>query len=173
MQAVYVSGKLMNDLSKQEKLNQKPTKMELKPIELNIDKSEEIYASENCQLLLNVYNDYYKIIGYNFPWVGYFVCRGNEIVGSCGFKGQPKDGKVEIAYWTFKEYERQGIATFSCKELILISQQFDSSIIITATTAPENNASTKILQNNDFEFTKIVQDHEIGDAWLWILKVAN
>ena len=147
--------------------------MELKPIELNIDKSEEIYASENCQLLLNVYNDYYQIIGYNFPWVGYFVYREGEIVGSCGFKGQPKDGKVEIAYWTFKEYERQGIATFSCKELILISQQFDSSIIITATTAPENNASTKILQNNDFEFTKIVQDHEIGDAWLWILKVAN
>ena len=147
--------------------------MELKPIELNIDKSEGIYASENCQLLLNMYDDYYQNIGYNFPWVGYFVVRENQIVGSCGFKGQPKDGKVEIAYWTFKEYERQGIATFSCKELILISQQFDSSIIITATTAPENNASTKILQNNGFEFTEIVQDHEIGDAWLWILKIDN
>ena len=144
--------------------------MELKPIELNIDKSEDIYDSENCQMLLNAYNDYYPNIGHNFPWVGYFVLRENQIVGSCGFKGKPKEGKVEIAYWTFEEYEGQGISTFSCKELVLISQQFDSTIIITATTAPENNVSTKILQNNGFEFTEIVQDHEIGDAWLWTFK---
>lgn len=28
-------------------------------------------------------------------------------------------------------------------------------------------ASTKNLENNNFQFTEIVQDHEIGDAWLW------
>lgn len=144
--------------------------MELRPIELNVDKSKEIYASENCKILLNAYDDYYQNVGYHFPWIGYFVIKENQIVGSCGFKGKPKDGKIEIAYWTFEEYERQGIATFSCKELILISQQFNPSIIITATTAPENNASTKILQNNGFEYTQIVQDHEIGEAWLWTLK---
>ena len=91
-------------------------------------------------------------------------------MGFCGFTGQPKEGKVEIAYWTFKEYERQGISTFSCKELVLISQQSDPTIIITAKTAPEHNASTKILENNGFTFAEIVQDHEIGDAWLWTLK---
>ena len=144
--------------------------MDLKPIELNVDKSEDIYSSENCQMLLNVYNDYYQIIGYNFPWVGYFVIKENQIVGSCGFKGGPKDGKVEIAYWTFGEYENQGISSFSCKELIRIALESDPTIIVTATTAPENNASTKILQNNGFVFTEVVQDHEIGDAWLWILK---
>jgi len=144
--------------------------MKLKPIELNVDKSEAIYNSENCQILLNVYKDYYREIGYNFPWVGYFVIKENQIVGSCGFKGGPKEGKVEIAYWTFEEFESQGISSFSCKELISISQEFDSTITITATTAPENNASTKILQNNGFEYSGIVQDHEIGDAWLWILK---
>jgi RimJ/RimL family protein N-acetyltransferase len=144
--------------------------MKLKPIELNADKSAEIYASENCKTLLNAYDDYYQTIGYHFPWVGYFVMKENQIVGSCGFKGKPQDGKVEIAYWTFEEFEGQGISTFSCKELISISQQFDSTIQITATTAPENNVSTRILQNNGFEFTGIVQDHEIGDAWLWTLK---
>lgn len=144
--------------------------MKLKPIELNVNKSDGIYASDNCQILLNAYNDYYQNIGYYFPWVGYFVIKENQIVGSCGFKGKPIEGKVEIAYWTFEEYEGQGISTFSCKELVLISQQFDSTIIITATTAPENNVSTKILQNNGFEFTEIVQDHEIGDAWLWTFK---
>jgi [ribosomal protein S5]-alanine N-acetyltransferase len=101
--------------------------------------------------------------------IGYFVINKNQIVGCCGFKGQPNEGKVEIAYWTFQGFESQGVASFSCKELVSISQQFDPTVIITATTAPEHNASTKILQNNGFTFTEIVQDDEIGDAWLWVL----
>jgi ribosomal-protein-alanine N-acetyltransferase len=90
-------------------------------------------------------------------------------VGTCGFTGQPKDGKVEIAYWTFKEFEGQGVASFACNELISMSKITDPTITITAKTAPEHNASTKILQNNGFEFSEIVQDDEIGDAWLWTL----
>ena len=144
--------------------------MELKPLDLNVDKLEEIYASENCQMLLNAYDDYYQKVGYNLPWIGYLVIKDNKIVGSCGFKGQPKEGNVEIAYWTFKEFEKQGVSTFSCKELVSISQNFDPTINITATTQPENNASTKILQNNGFVFSGIIQDDEIGDAWLWTFK---
>ncbi|MFV8270259.1 GNAT family N-acetyltransferase [Flavobacterium sp. GT2N3] len=143
--------------------------MELKTITLNVDKSKEIYSSDNCQILLKTYDEYYQKIGYNLPWAGYFVIKENQILGSCGFTGQPKEGKVEIAYWTFKEYEGQGISSFSCKELVSISKQFDPTIVITAKTAPEQNASTKILQNNGFTFTEIVQDEEIGDAWLWTL----
>lgn len=141
--------------------------MKLQPISLNDDKTNEAYASEDCQQLLNMYDDFYAKIGFNIPWVGYFVVRENQIVGSCGFVGQPKDGKVEIAYWTFKEFEGQGIASFACKELVKIANQTDSNVIITAKTAPEKNASTKILENNNFVFTEIVQDEEIGDAWLW------
>ncbi len=144
--------------------------MELKPIELNIDKSQEIYSSADCQTVLNLYDEFYPKIGYNPPWVGYFVIRENQIVGMCGFTGQPTAGKVEIAYWTFKEFEGHGIASFSCKALVEISQKTDSAVTITAKTAPENNASTKILENNGFHFSEIVQDHEIGDAWLWILE---
>jgi [ribosomal protein S5]-alanine N-acetyltransferase len=144
--------------------------MQLKPIELHVDKSNEIYGSDDCQFLLKTYDEYYEKIGYNLPWVGYFVIKENQIVGSCGFTGQPKDGKVEIAYWTFEEYQQQGVSNFACKELVLISQQTDPSIIITAKTAPEHNASSKILQNNGFTFDEIVKDDEIGDAWLWTLK---
>jgi ribosomal-protein-alanine N-acetyltransferase len=143
--------------------------MKLKRIGLHADKSAKIYGSANCQTLLKTYDDYYKKIGYLLPWVGYFVIKENQVVGSCGFTGQPNYGKVEIAYWTFEEFERQGVATFSCKELILISQQYDPAVIITAKTAPEFNASTKILQNNGFVFSEVVQDDEIGDAWLWKL----
>jgi len=144
--------------------------MELKIIELNIDKLKEIYASTDCQQLINTMNEFYPKIGFNKPWVGYFAFNNNQVVGTGGFTGQPKDGKVEIAYWTFKEFENQGIASFVCKQLITIAKATDLNIIITAKTAPEHNASTKILQNNGFAFTEITQDDEIGNAWLWTLK---
>lgn len=144
--------------------------MNLKPITLQEDKTNEMYASADCQQLLSMYDDFYPKIGFNIPWVGYFVVRQDKIVGSCGFVGQPKDGKVEIAYWTFKEFEGQGIASFACKELVTIAKQTNPNVTITAKTAPEHNASTKILENNNFAFTEIVQDEEIGDAWLWTHK---
>ncbi len=144
--------------------------MELKIINTNEDKTNKIYSSTDCQQLINSMNEYYPKIGFNKPWVGYFVFNNYQVVGAGGFTGQPKDGKVEIAYGTFKEFEGQGIASFACKELISISKKTDPTITITAKTAPEHNASSKILQNNGFEFSEIVQDDEIGDAWLWILK---
>lgn len=144
--------------------------MKLKPITQQEDKTNELYASADCQTLLAMYDDFYTKIGYNFPWIGYFVVKQDKIVGSCGFVGQPKDKKVELAYWTFKEFEGQGIASFACKELVAIAKQTDLIVTITAKTAPEKNASTKILENNNFVFTEIVQDDEIGNAWLWTHK---
>lgn len=141
--------------------------MNLIPITLKEDKSDKLYASAECQQLLSIYESFYVEIGFNIPWVGYFVMDQDQIVGSCGFVSQPIDGKVEIAYWTFKDFEGQGMASFACKELVSLTYQTDPGLIITAKTAPEHNASTKILENNNFQFTEIVQDHEIGDAWLW------
>ena len=145
-------------------------KMELRILQQNEDKTDKLFESGECQTLLQMYGDYYPKIGFNLPWVAYLIVRQNQVVGSCSFTGQPNDGKVEIAYWTFKEFEGQGIASFACKELVNITQQTDPSVTITAKTAPEDNASTKILKNNNFAFTEIVQDDEIGDAWLWTLK---
>ena len=144
--------------------------MELKVIALGEDKNNEIFNSPDTQQILSIYETYYPKIGFNLPWVGYFILRENKIVGSCSFTGAPVAGKVEIAYYTFKEFEGHGIASFACKELISISKMADPSVIVTAKTAPEFNASTKILQNNGFTFSEVVQDDEIGDAWLWILK---
>lgn len=141
--------------------------MKLSPITLQENKSDLLYASDDCQMLLGMYEDFYPKTGFHMPWVGYFVIREDNIVGSCGFVGQPKDGKVEIAYWTFTAFEGQGIASFACSELVSIARQADPGVTITAKTAPEKNASTKILEANNFVFTEVVQDEEIGDAWLW------
>lgn len=143
--------------------------MKLEVIALNVDKSEVLYASTDCQQLIDAMNEYYPKIGFNKPWVGYFVFKNNQVVGTGGFTGQPQGGKVEIAYWTFKAFEGQGIASFVCKQLIAIAKETEPDIIVTAKTAPEYNASTKVLQKNGFIFTEIVQDDEIGDAWLWTL----
>jgi [ribosomal protein S5]-alanine N-acetyltransferase len=144
--------------------------MKLQVIKETDDNASELYVSADCQQVLSLYKDYYPKTGYNPPWVGYFVLMQNQVVGTCGFTGKPRHGKVEIAYWTFKQFEGQGVASFSCKELISIAWSNDSSLTITAKTAPEYNASTKILQKNGFDFKEIVQDEEIGDAWLWVLE---
>jgi ribosomal-protein-alanine N-acetyltransferase len=143
--------------------------MELRILQQQEDKTSPLFASEDCQTLLHMYEDFYPKTGFHVPWVAYLVVRQDQVVGSCSFVGQPNNGKVEIAYWTFKEFEGQGIASFACKELIKISQNADPKVAITAKTAPEHNASTKVLENNQFIFTEVVQDEEIGDAWLWTL----
>jgi len=99
--------------------------MELRPITLQEDKSHELYASDDCQNLLAMYEKFYPKIGYHFPWVGYFIELPDKIVGTCGFVGQPKDNKVEIAYWTFKDYEGKDIASLGCKALLNIVYKED------------------------------------------------
>ena len=145
-------------------------KMELKIIPLHKGEAIDISVSEECQQVITMYEAFYPKIGFNVPWVGYFIVRENQIVGSCGFVGSPKNGKVEIAYWTFREFEGQGIASFACEELVSLAYRTDPNLTVTAKTAPVHNASSKILQKNGFVFTEIVQDEEIGDAWLWTHK---
>lgn len=142
----------------------------LDPIPLKADKTKEIYSSEDCQNLLNMWEEFYPTIGYNFPWVGYVVKQNDIIVGACAFTGPPKENKVEVSYWTFKEHEGKGISSWSCKELVSIAKRTDPNLEIFAKTAPEKNASTTILKRNGFVFTSVVQDHEIGDAWEWVYK---
>lgn len=145
--------------------------MNLLPISLQEDKTKELFASSDCQLLLNMYDDFYQDIGFNPPWIGYFIIRNEKVVGSCSFVGKPNDGTVELSYWTFKEFEGQGIASFACTELVKIALENSPGVIITAKTEPNDNASTKILEKNGFVHTEVVQDHEIGDAWLWTRKI--
>lgn len=144
--------------------------MELRILQQNEDKTNQLFESADCQSLLSMYEEYYPLTGFTIPWVAYFIIRQNQVLGSCGFTGKPRDGRVEIAYWTFKEFEGQGIASFACKELIKITQNTDPTLNITAKTEMKFNASVKILKNHHFTFNKIVQDEEIGDACLWVLK---
>ena len=143
--------------------------LELAEIKPDENPEKEEYASEDCQNLLAMWQDYYPKIGFHPPWVGYFIKDEKSIVGSCAFTGSPVNGKAEISYWTFKEFEGKGIATFACRQLIKIAREANPELILFAKTLPEKNASTRVLEKNGFVYSGIVQDHEIGDAWEWIL----
>lgn len=142
----------------------------LRPLSLHENKMDVLFNSENGQQLLSIYEEYYPKVGFFPPWIAYGIVQNGQLVGTCSFVSPPKNGCVEIAYWTFPEFEGQGIASFACSELLAIARKQDPSIQITAKTAPEKNASTQILEKNHFVFTEVVQDHEIGDAWLWKFK---
>ena len=120
--------------------------MTITPLLIDEDKTKEVYNNDFCRSLFESYPAYYHKAGYHPPWIGYLVFLDDIIVGVGGFVGQPKDGRVEIAYGTRKEYEGQGVASFACQQLIAISKTTDPEIVITAKTAPENNASVSILK---------------------------
>lgn len=144
-----------------------PAKFSLIPIDPSADQNRPEFASEGCRNILKAYAQYYPKVGFHMPWIGYFVQRGGRIVGTCGFVSPPSERRVELAYMTFPEFEGQGVSGYACGALLSLARKADPSLVITAKTAPEPNASTHILEGHGFARVGIVQDHEIGDAWEW------
>lgn len=142
--------------------------IELIPIwptpEANADFKTNAESSEILDMTLN----YYKVIGFNTPWICYFVSRDGKLVGSAGFKGAPLNNKVEIAYGTFEAERGKGIGTEICRQLVALALLEDKNVVITARTLPEENHSTKILRKNSFTFVGSVIDPDDGEVWEWI-----
>jgi RimJ/RimL family protein N-acetyltransferase len=150
-------------------MNLTPMNCNLIPFLIDEDQSKPIYQNEDCRRIFESYPAYYYKVGYEPPWIGYFLMTDGQVVGVAGFVTKPIDKRVEIAYGTFKQFENRGIAKFSCRELIKIARAADPGLTITAKTEPRENASTNILRSNGFDFSGKVQDDGIGDAWEWIL----
>ena len=142
--------------------------IQLLPIDIDETKNIKFREIPECIPILEVYPDYYNKVGYNKPWIGYFAAiAGSDIVGAAGYKGKPRDGKVEIAHGTFKKYEGQGIGTEICRQLVSLSLQSDAGVRIMARTLQDGHASMRILMKNGFECLGIVYDEEDGDVLEW------
>lgn len=113
--------------------------------------------------------DLYREQGFVQPWVGYVAIRGDQTVGRCGFKSAPKDDRVEIAYFTFPEFENQGVANFMATELVRIARQTASSVVIVGQTLPKDSASTSILKKLGFKLVGTVDHPDDGLVWEWEL----
>jgi RimJ/RimL family protein N-acetyltransferase len=144
--------------------------MLLLPIDIDEMKNTVSLENPECIPILDVYPGYYKRVGYNRLWIGYFATiDGQDIVGVAGYKGKPQDGKVEIAYGTFKTYEGQGIGTEICRQLVLLAFKTDPAVRITARTFQDGSASMAILMKDGFECLGIVQDEEDNEVLEWAL----
>ena len=130
-----------------ERVNDRSIKQQiiiLLPIDVDETQNERFRDNPECVPVLDVYPGYYKLIGFNKPWIGYFVSTdGSEIIGAGGYKGKPKEGKIEIAYGTFKQHECKGVGTEICRQLVLLALRTDPSLRITARTVSDNNASVQ------------------------------
>ncbi len=114
----------------------------------------------------------YQEIGFVPPWIGYVAVSDGRAVGGGAFVGAPDDGRVEIAYYTLTGLEGQGHASATARALVELAQREDPALVVIAKTLPENNASTRILHHLGFIQNGIVQDEDVGDAWLWELPPA-
>jgi [ribosomal protein S5]-alanine N-acetyltransferase len=130
------------------------------------DNTEFLHLPEEVSLLRMTIG-YFDKVGYNPPWIGYFAERDGVLVGQGAFKGGPANGCVEIAYSTFEVFQKQGIATAVCRELVALSQATDPTVRITARTLPEPNFSTRVLEKNGFRLLGVVEDMEDGQIWEW------
>lgn len=111
----------------------------------------------------------YAEAGFVAPWLGYLAQRENKLVGACAFKAPPQDGKVEIGYLTFPDYEGQGVATAMVHQLLHIAKATQPRLTVIAHTANEENASNAILKKFGFQFVGEFDDAENGKIWVWQL----
>jgi [ribosomal protein S5]-alanine N-acetyltransferase len=145
-------------------------KMKLIPINKTVAENQEFLEHPDCKENIYMSINFYEKVGYHPPWVSYYAQVEDELVGAAGFKGKPRDGKVEIAYGIFSQYQQQGIGTEICHQLVLLSLQTDPAVRITARTLQENDASGKILKKNGFELLGTVWDEEDGNVLEWEYK---
>ncbi len=111
----------------------------------------------------------YAKAGYQIPWTGYLTFVNGVNVGTCAFKAPPFNGLVEIAYFTFPEFEGKGYGKQAAFRLIEIAHRAMPSILITAQTLPAENASTSILRSLGFVKTGTIEHQEDGLVWEWVL----
>jgi [ribosomal protein S5]-alanine N-acetyltransferase len=122
----------------------------------------------------------YKKTGFVPPWLGYLALDGKKVVGTCAFKSPAKETKgrvrrdvrVEIAYFTFPDFEGRGYAKAMAAELVKVAFTFEPDMVIFARTLPQENASTSVLKHNGFRFAGAVDDPDDGLVWQWELKQA-
>ncbi|MBA2248821.1 MAG: GNAT family N-acetyltransferase [Chitinophagaceae bacterium] len=105
----------------------------------------------------------------NAHWWAYLIIhtKDNKLIGCCGYKGQPKDGTVEIGYEIHPEYRSRGYAVEAAKGLIENAFTFPEVSKVLAHTLAEKNASGSVLKKNGFTYVKQLTDPEDGELWQW------
>ncbi|MEZ0388217.1 MAG: GNAT family N-acetyltransferase [Verrucomicrobium sp.] len=119
--------------------------------------------------ILEMNRSLYAAQGFVPPWIAYLAVDDSGVKGTCAFKSPPVNGRVEIAYFSFPGNEAQGLATEMARQMVQMAREADASMIITAKTLLERNASHRVLEKNGFVKTGTAEDAEVGTVqeWRW------
>lgn len=120
------------------------------------------FLKELCASVIAIYPGGSPVL----PWAGYLAEEEGVFVGTCAFKTPPDSGAVEIAYFTFPEYEGRGFATRMAEWLVDIAKR-NGVATVKAQTLMERNASMRILEKLKFVFVGSVLHPEDGLVWEW------
>ena len=104
--------------------------------------------------------------GHPLPWSTSFLIVSDvdqRIVGACGFKTAPKDGRVEVGYGVAAAARSQGAATEALN--LLVTKAFEAGAkTVLAEVAPDNHASTKVVEKSGF--VQIGAQHDTSGEYI-------
>jgi [ribosomal protein S5]-alanine N-acetyltransferase len=120
------------------------------------------------QALRYTYNKITKDSAEAIWWTWLPVLKNSDIlVGTCGYKGAPQNGVVEIGYETATDYRRQGLATEIASTLISNAFTHPSVSTVQAHTLGEINESGRVLEKCGMKMVEEIVDPEDGKLWRW------
>ena len=95
------------------------------------------------------------------------------IVGSCGFKDVPVNGRVEIGYGVSPAWQRGGVATAAVAELARMAFASGEVRELLAQINRDNIASTRVVQKLQFQRRGQIVDTDGELLYQWILRAPS
>ena len=100
----------------------------------------------------------------------FYIVRDADraIVGSCGFKYLPSNGRVEIGYGISPDCRREGAASAAVAALLALAFEHPEINQVLAQIDPSNHASIGVVRNNHFKDhgLQLDEDGELVMQWL-------
>ncbi len=117
------------------------------------------------------YNNIIKGTGHN-QWQAYLpvLKKTGTLLGSCGFKGDPKDGMVEIGYEVAEACRGFGLATEMARALIKRAFESNEVEYVQAHTLAVKNESGSVLKKCGMQKKEEIEDPEDGRIWRWEIR---
>ena len=100
----------------------------------------------------------------------YYVVRNGDqaVVGSCGFKGPPKNGSVEIGYGVAPDCRNEGLATEAVRALLGLAFESGQVQEVLAQVSPANLSSTRVVLKLAFKRAGEQVDHDNELLVQWV-----
>lgn len=106
------------------------------------------------------------------PWGSHLFFEDElGLVGFGGYKGEPRDGHIEIGYAIAPEVQGRGLASAAVAEMVTRAKDAGVDVVV-AHTLPEENASVSVLRKAGFTRVGTGADPDggvEGDVWRWEL----